>query len=312
MCDLTNPIFTDADKAREHLEKLYWPNGPVCRHCGNADIERITRLTGKSTRPGVLWCNECNKPFSVTVGTVMEDSKIPLNKWVLAFHLMASSKKGMSAHQLHRMLGVTYKTAWFLCHRIREAMDDAEPNKNGGPLGGEGKIVEADETFVGGKKTNRAHGEAAPKKAVITLVERDGRARSFHVANVTAKTLGPIIRKNASRKSTLNTDEAAPYVRLGREFAAHHAVDHSRDEYAYKLDGRTVSINAAENYFSILKRGINGVYHSVSEAHLHRYLAEFDFRYSNRSKLGFEDAERAAKAIMGAEGKRLTYNQPLI
>jgi transposase-like protein len=149
MTDLTNPIFTDADKAREHLERLYWPTGPVCRHCGNTDATRITKLAGKSTRPGVLWCNECNKPFSVTVGTVMEDSKIPLNKWVLAFHLMASSKKGMSAHQLHRMLGVTYKTAWFFAHRIRESM--GEDVASGGPLGGEGKTVEVDETYVGGK-----------------------------------------------------------------------------------------------------------------------------------------------------------------
>jgi transposase-like protein len=171
MSDLTNPIFTDANKAREHLERLYWPTGPICRHCGNADSSRITKLAGKSTRPGVHWCNECNKPFSVTVGTVMEDSKIPLNKWVLAFHLMVSSKKGMSAHQLHRLLGVTYKTAWFLAHRIREAMDDAEPNKTGGPLGGEGKIVEADETVVGGKSKNRAYRETAPKKAVFTLVD---------------------------------------------------------------------------------------------------------------------------------------------
>ena len=151
MTNLTDPIFTDADRAREHLETLYWPNGPVCRHCGNADPARITKLSGKSTRPGVLWCNECEKPFTVTVGTVMEDSHLPLNKWVLAFHLMASSKKGMSAHQLHRMLGVTYKTAWFLCHRIREAMTDEAPNKTGGPLGGDGKVVEADETVVGGK-----------------------------------------------------------------------------------------------------------------------------------------------------------------
>jgi transposase-like protein len=187
MSDLTNPIFTDANKAREHLEKLYWPTGPTCRHCGNADHKRITKLAGKSTRPGVHWCNECNKPFSVTVGTVMEDSKIPINKWVLAFHLMASSKKGMSAHQLHRMLGVTYKTAWFLCHRIREAMADAEPNKTGGPLGGKGKIVEADETVIGGKTKNRAFRDPAPKKAVVTLVERDGRARSKHVANIDAK-----------------------------------------------------------------------------------------------------------------------------
>jgi transposase-like protein len=312
MSDLTSPIFVDPDKAREHLEKLYWPTGPVCRHCGNADANRITKLAGKSTRPGVHWCNECNKPFSVTVGTVMEDSKIPLNKWVLAFHFMASSKKGMSAHQLHRMLGVTYKTAWFLCHRIREAMDDPAPNKNGGPLGGEGKIVEADETVVGGKKTNRAFRDPAPKKAVVTLVERDGRARSKHVANIDAKHLRSHVMKNVSRKSMLNTDEASYYVKMGREFADHRTVDHSRSEYAYKYDGKTVSTNAAENYFSIFKRGITGVYHSISEAHLHRYLAEFDFRYNNRSKLGVEDAERAAKAVMGAEGKRLTYNQPRI
>ena len=172
MTDLSGPIFTDPNKAREHLERLYWPNGPVCRHCGNADASRITKLTGKSTRPGVYWCNECDAPFSVTVGTVMEDSKIALNKWVLAFHLMASCKKGISAHQLHRMLGVTYKTAWFLCHRIREAMADYESNKSGGPLGGKEKVVEADEIVVGGKAKNGAKREPAPKKAVVTLVER--------------------------------------------------------------------------------------------------------------------------------------------
>jgi transposase-like protein len=312
MTDLTNPMFIDANAAREHLERLYWPHGPVCRHCGNADSKRITKLSGKSTRPGVFWCNECDKPFSVTVGTVMEDSKIPLNKWVLAFHLMSASKKGMSAHQLHRMLGVSYKTAWFLAHRIREAMGDPEPNKSSGPLGGKDNVVEADETVVGGKAKNRAFGEPAPKKVVLTLVERDGRARSFHVANVTAKKLRPIIVKHASRKSTLMTDEASHYVKMGREFADHKAVDHSRSEYAYKLDGRTVSTNNAENYFSIFKRGVIGTYHSISEAHLSRYLAEFDFRYSNRSKRGVEDTERAAKAIKGAEGKRLTYYQPVV
>ncbi len=312
MADLTNPIFTDADKARKHLESLYWPRGPVCRHCGNADPKRITKLRGKSTRPGVHWCNECDKPFSVTVGTVMEDSKIPLNKWVLAFHLMAASKKGMSAHQLHRMLGVTYKTAWFLCHRIREAM--GETVASSGPLGGESKIVEVDETYVGGKAKNRAHGEPAPKKAVVSLIERDGRARSFHVATVTAKTVRKIIATNVSRKSTLMSDEANFYSRVGAEFAAHHAVDHTRKEYAYAdlPSGHTVSINVSENFYSILKRGITGTYHSISEAHLHRYLKEFDFRYNNRSKLGVEDAERAAKAVLGAEGKRLTYNQPAV
>jgi transposase-like protein len=310
MTNLTAPIFTDANSAREHLEALYWPTGPVCRHCGNADANRIKKLKGKSTRPGVYWCNECDAPFSVTVGTVMEDSKIPLNKWVLAFQLMASSKKGMSAHQLHRMLGVTYKTAWFLCHRIREAMNDPEPNKNGGPLGGKDKVVEADETLIGGGAKNRAHGEPAPKKAVVTLVERDGRARSKHVANIDAKHIRPFVMKNTSRKSTLHTDGAAYYTRMGREFADHKAVDHSRSEYAYRLDGKTVTTNHAENYFSILKRGIYGVYHSVSEAHMSRYLAEFDFRYSTRAKLGFSDDERADLAVKGAEGKRLTYNQP--
>jgi transposase-like protein len=238
MTDITAPIFIDANAARDHLESLYWPNGPVCCHCGNADAKRITKLAGKSTRPGVRWCNECEKPFSVTVGTVMEDSKIPLNKWVLAFHLMASSKKGMSAHQLHRMLGVTYKTAWFLCHRIREAMDDPEPNKSGGPLGGKGKIVEADETVVGGKFKNRAYRETAPKKAVFTLVERDGRARSFHVANINAKNLRPIVMTNTSRNNTFMTDEAAYYTKMGREFSAHHTVDHSRGEYAYNFTER--------------------------------------------------------------------------
>jgi transposase-like protein len=313
MINLTDPIFTDADKAREHLETLYWPNGPVCRHCGNADPKRITRLAGKSTRPGVLWCNECDAPFTVTVGTVMEDSKIPLNKWVLAFHLMASSKKGMSAHQLHRMLRVTYKTAWFLCHRIREAMLEASPNSTGG-LGGEGKVVEVDEAYVGGRGKNRAFKDPAPKKAVVTLIEREGRVVSFHIANVTAEAVRPIIFKHVSRKSALMTDESNVYTKLGREFASHHSVDHARSEYAYfdKPSNRVVSINVSENFYSILKRGIIGTYHSISEAHLHRYLAEFDFRYNNRSGLGIEDTERAAKALKGAEGKRLTYNQPLI
>ncbi len=313
MTDLTNPMFIDANAAREHLERLYWPNGPVCRHCGNAEAKRITKLSGKSTRPGVFWCNECDKPFSVTVGTVMEDSKIPLNKWVLAFHLMSASKKGMSAHQLHRMLGVSYKTAWFLAHRIREAMDGPSPASGGG-LGGEGKIIEVDETYVGGKGNNRAHRKSSPKKAVVSLIERDGRVASFHVANVTAETVRPIIMTHANRKSALMSDESNVYTKLGREFASHHSVDHSRDEYAYfdKRSAYTVSINISENFYSIFKRGITGVYHSISEAHLHRYLAEFDFRYNNRSKLGVEDTERATKAMLGAEGKRLTYYQPVV
>jgi transposase-like protein len=309
MCDLLNPIFTDADKARAHLEALYWANGVTCRHCGNADATRIKTLTGKSTRPGVRWCNECDKPFTVTVGTVMEDSKIPLNKWVLAFHLMTASKKGMSAHQLHRMLGISYKSAWFLCHRIREAMGDTSHTEEGG-LGGANKVVEADETYIGGKAKNRAHRKPAPKKAVVSLVERDGKVHSRHVADVTAKTVREVIVTNVNRASSLHTDEATIYPKTGEEFASHVTVNHSANEYARM--GGYAHINTAENYYSILKRGITGVYHSISEAHLHRYLKEFDFRYNNRSKLGVEDAERAAKAVKGAEGKRLTYNQTAI
>ena len=240
MCDLTNPIFTDAEKAREHLEGLHWPNGPICRHCGNADPTRITKMNGASLRSGVYQCNECRKPFSVTVGTAMERSKIPLNKWLLAMHLMMAGKKGVSAHQIHRMLGITYQSAWFMCHRLREGMREME-DATASALGGKDKVVEVDETIVGGKAKNRAYRKPAPKKAVVTLVERGGRARSKHIANIDAEHLRPFVVKNASRKSTLNTDEASYYVKMGREFADHKAVDHSRKEYAYKDGGRTVS-----------------------------------------------------------------------
>ncbi len=307
MCDLTNPIFTDPDKAREHLERLHWPDGPVCRHCGNADQNRIVKLAGKSTRPGVYKCYECEKPFSVTVGTAMERSKIPLNKWLLAMHLMMSSKKGISAHQIHRMLGITYQSAWFMCHRLREGMRDMSHTDTGG-LGGANKVVEVDETYVGGKAKNRAYKEPSPKKAVLSLVERNGRVTSFHIANVTAETVRPLIVSNANRASALMSDESVIYPKLGKEFADHGTVNHSANEYA--RIGGFVHINTAENFYSILKRGIIGIYHQVSEAHLHRYLAEFDFRYSNRSGLGVEDAERAAKALKGLEGKRLMYRQP--
>jgi transposase-like protein len=305
--NITDPRFTDETKAREYLETQRWPNGPICPHCGNADQAKIGALNGEAHRPGLYQCNECRQQFTVTVGSVMERSKIPLNKWLMAMHLMGAGKKGTSALQMSRMLEITYQSAWFLCHRIREAMTDEEPNASGGPLGGPDKVVEADETVVGGRAKNRAYREPAPKKMVATLVERGGRVRSKHVANIDAKTLRPFIMKNASRKSTLNTDEASYYVKMGREFDKHHAVDHSRNEYAYKLDGRTVSVNSAENYFSIFKRGVYGTFHSISEQHLHRYLAEFDFRYNNRSKLGIEDTERVARIAAGAGGKRLTY-----
>lgn len=299
MLDLTNPIYFDADKAREHLEGLHWPNGPICPKCG--ETERVTRLKGKSTRPGVVMCNACRKPFTVTVGTIFERSKIGLNKWLLGFRLMAGSKKGISAHQLHRSLGITYKSAWFMAHRIREAMD-MEPE---GPLGGPDKVVEADETFVGGKAKNRATRKPAPKKAVVALVERDGHARSFHVANVNAKHLRGLIVTNVSRDAHLMTDESHVYTSVGREFNGHSVVNHSAKEYV--STGGFKHSNTAENFFSIFKRGVIGTYHHMSEAHLGRYCREFDFRYNTRD---LTDAERTDEALTGARGKRLTYRQP--
>lgn len=307
MTDMSAPHFHDEDAAREHIEASRWPNGVNCPLCGSLNVMQM----GGKTQAGMFLCRDCTGKFTCRTGTVMERSHIPLHKWLLAMMLLSSSKKGMSAHQMHRMMGITYKSAWFLCHRVREAMGDDAPASKGG-LGGAGKIVEVDEAYIGGASKNRAHGKPAPKKAVVSLIERDGRAASFHVASVTAKTIRPIIVRHVSRASALMTDELNLYTKLGREFASHEAVDHSRDEYAYydKKTDRVVSINVSENFYSILKRGITGVYHSVSEAHLHRYLKEFDFRYNNRSGLGVEDDERAAKALKGVEGKRLTYNQP--
>lgn len=298
MCDLTNPAFTDEDKAREYLEKSRWPDGPVCPSCGQLDS--VKALGGKSMGAGWYHCSDCREKFTVRSGTLYERSHIALHKWLLATHLMTSSKKGISAHQLHRMLGVTYKTAWFMAHRIREAMTPIAPPS----LGGEGKVVEVDETEIGGKAKNRAYRRRVPKKAIVmTLVERGGAARSTRVASVSPKSLRPAVVKSASRKSRLMTDDAKWYVRIGEEFAGHDSTNHSQREYV-RGDAHT---NTAENFFSILKRGIIGTYHHVSEAHLDRYLAEFDFRYSHRAKLGVNDGERAALALKGIEGKRLTY-----
>lgn len=298
--DLTKPIYHDNDAAREHLESLLWPNGPVCPRCGVIG-DRITKLKGKSTRPGVHKCKDCRKPFTVTVGTVMERSKIPLCKWILAAQLMASSKKGMSAKQLERMLNVTYETAWFLFHRLRECAIDPNP----GPIGGENKVVEADETYVGGKAKNVHNGKPVPKKAaVVSLVERDGEVRSFHVTKVNAKTLRPILVKHASRKSYLMTDESLIYPKVGREYAGHGKVNHKAGEY---VRGTFWYTNTVESYFALLKRGMMGSFHSVSEAHLYRYLAEFDFRHNTRH---LSDSERGDALLCGASGKRLMYNQP--
>ena len=298
MADITDPIFHDEIKAREHLESLRWPDGPWCAHCGSLNVKR---LEGKSYTPGALYCRDCRKKFTVAIGTLFERSHIPLHKWVLAFHLMAASKKGMSAHQLHRMLDVTYKTAWFMGHRIREAM--REP-AGSGPLGGENKVVEVDETFVGGKAKNRkSTAPVLPKEAVMALVERGGRVRSFHVASVDAKNLRPILTAQLDRKSYLMTDESMVYTKTGREFGGHGTVNHSIEEY---VRGGFWHTNTVESYFAILKRGIYGVYHHVSPKHLKRYVGEFDFRYNAR---GISDAARANAALRGIEGKRLTYRR---
>jgi transposase-like protein len=296
-------IYTDENAARKHLERLMWPDGPVCPHC--LEVNQATKLQGKSTRPGVYKCRPCQRPFSVTVGTVFERSKVPLHQWVYATHLLTSSKKGISAHQIGRMLGVTYKTAWFMCHRIREAMRPSEFT----PMGGSGKIVEADETMIGhiegaNWKTKRKGNQF--RNWVFALVERGGVARTFHIDGTTVGTLVPILRTNVSRESYLMTDQASWYKSVGKEYADHGAVDHTSGEY---VRGEITS-NTVEGYFSIFKRGMKGVYQHCSEKHLHRYLSEFDFRYSNRVALGVDDAIRAAKALEGIKGKRLTYRRP--
>ena len=311
MCDLNNPIFTDADAARKHLESVIWPDGPVCPHCGS--VEGISKVRGrkKSHRPGLYYCNACKGTFTVTVGTVFERSKVPLNKWLLATHLLCSSKKGMSAHQIHRMLGVTYKTAWFMAHRIREAMREIDP----APMGGGGKTVEADETYIGNTKAAKRRdvllpgkgwvqrGGGSEKLKVVSLVERGGRARSVHVRSLTTNSVGAILRQNVVRKTTkLMTDKANIYKAVGREFLTHESVDHGK----YEWSRGTVHTNTIEGFFSIFKRGMRGVYQHCSEAHLQRYLHEFDFRYSNNK---ITDAERTGEALKGIIGKRLTYRR---
>jgi transposase-like protein len=301
MSDISNPIFHDEAKAIAHLEASRWPNGPYCPYCGSFGVHRM----GGKTQTGMFLCNDCREKFTARVGSVMERSHIPIHKWLLAMHLMAASKKAMSAKQIERMLGLSYKSAWFLCMRIREAM--TEPKA--GPIGGEGKIVESDESFVGGKKKNVHKGKPTPKKhAVHALVERGGGARVTHVADVTAKTLRKNLRKLADRKSELHTDEALAYHWMGsKEFAKHRSVNHSQDEYYRYEDG--AGTQSAESFFAILKRGVYGTFHSISEQHLQRYCDEFQFRWNNRASLGVEDFQRAAAILKGIEGKRLTYRR---
>lgn len=318
--------FHDEAAAFTELEAFLWADGPICPHCGALD--RIYALNGVRSKPskkhpegverhGLKKCGHCRKQFTVRVGTVFEDSHAPLHKWWQAIHLMCSSKKGISAHQLHRILEVQYNTAWFMAHRIREAMrvGGLEP-----PMGGDGGVVEVDETIYGraathpkgrgpfgAKLTNSAH-----KNVILALVERGGSVRSYHVAGSTVGEVIPIVRANVSHEAQVMTDKAALYrKRLPGHFASHDAVDHSRKEYARYEDGRPpIHTQTVENYFSVFKRGMRGTYQHCKEKHLHRYLAEFDFRYNNRTALGVEDVPRTKKAVIGAKGKRLTYRQP--
>jgi transposase-like protein len=307
---LKNPIFQDETAARDWLEAHVWANGRVCPHCGNVDQDKITKLEGKAHRPGVYQCNEpaCREQFTVTVGTVFERSKIPLTKWLAALFLMTASKKGISAHQVHRMLGISYKSTWFMMHRLREAM------RTGGllpPMGEGGGAVEVDETFIGRVKGEPVRAGSLHKNAVLSLLDRDsGQVRSFHIDAATANEVTPIIRANLSKEARLMTDRATWYRKVGKEFASHETVDHMHDEYARYEGERMITTNTTESYFSVFKRGMKGTYQHCSEKHLHRYLAEFDFRYNNRSALGVVDTERAETLAKGISGKRLTYRRP--
>jgi transposase-like protein len=298
-------IYTDETAARKHLEGLLWPNGPICPHCGVEN--EATELKGKSTRPGVWKCRACEKPFTVTVGTVFERSKIALNLWVYATDLMTSCKNGVSAHEIHRRLRVTYKTAWFMMHRIRKALEDISPV----PMGGEGGQIQADETYYGNtsnrSKARRA-GRKPRKEAVVALVDpAKGTARAFHMElGVGVSEVRDVLFTNADRKSTLVTDESALYIKTGKQFAEHQTMVHSGREYVNK-DGFTT--NNVENYFLQFKRGMRGTYIHAEPQHLQRYLNEFSFRYSNRAGLGVNDAERAERALKGIVGKRLTYQR---
>lgn len=309
---LKNPIFQDETKAREWLERRVWPKGPICTHCG-ATGDDVTKLEGDKHRSGLYQCNQCREQFTVTVGTVFERSKIPLTKWLAALFLMTASKKGVSAHQVHRMLGVSYKSTWFMMHRLREAM------RSGGlePLGGKGKIVEADETYFGKAETMHVsksrHGRPYTKRGhfmnnrpILALIERGGQVRSFHVAVADQATVCNIVRENVDSESKVHTDESKLYSKGLMGVLRHRRVKHTAGEYVRG----DVTTNTVESYFSIFKRGMRGTYQHCAEKHLHRYLAEFDFRHNNRIALGVNDTMRAENLAAGIVGKRLTYRRP--
>lgn len=311
MSVLSKSYFYNEADAFEHVEAILWPEGPVCPHCGNVDkhykLEGVRSKASKKNpegieRHGLYKCAECRKQFTVRIGTIFEESKLPLHIWLQAIHLVCSSKKGISAHQLHRVLEITYKSAWFLHHRIREALR----SDDNGPMGGPEKYVEADETYIGRLKGSPKGRGTGHMNTVVTLVERGGKARSFHIPSATIKAVSKIVSDNVDRETALMTDEARMYPRIGKEFARHEMVNHSKSEWG-RGDANT---NTIEGFFSIFKRGMKGVYQHCAEHHLHRYLAEFDFRYNNRAKLGVDDQQRSEIALQGFKGRRLTYRQP--
>jgi transposase-like protein len=302
MSILSRPEFHDEEAALAYVEARLWPQGPECPKCGV--VNEATKLKGKSTRPGTYKCRACRKPFTVKVGTIFEASHVPMHLWLQAIHLMCSSKKGISSNQLHRTLEVTLKTAWFMSHRIREAMRSGDL----APFGGNGGAVEADETFIGrepGKEVKRAYHH---KMKVLSLVDREtGRARSVVVDDLKPSTVAPILRDNIAKEARLMTDEATHYVEVGCEFSEHGVVNHTRDEYVRG----DIYTNTVEGYFSVFKRGMKGVYQHCGKQHLHRYLAEFDFRYNHRIANGVDDSQRAERAIVAVQGKRLLYRDSL-
>jgi transposase-like protein len=296
--------FHIEEAAYAFVEARIWPEGPVCPHCGG--VERIGKMGGKSTRVGTYKCYQCRKPFTVKIGTIFEASHVPMHIWLQAMYLIAGSKKGISSNQLHRTLGVTLKTAWFMSHRIREAMRSGDLS----PFGSDGGIVEADETFIGSepnaKEFSKARSGYHHKMKVLALVDRaTGRSRAFVIDHVALDIVVPILRANIDREAHMMTDEHSVYRRLRRHFANHDHVKHNAGEYGRGI----IHTNTIEGYFSIFKRGMKGVYQHCQKKHLHRYLAEFDFRYSNRAALGCNDSDRTDELVRGIVGKRLTYQR---
>lgn len=295
---LNAPHLHSEEAAIKFVEARVWPYGATCPKCG--ERKRVSQMNGKSTRKGLYKCYVCRKPFSVKIGTIFEDSPLSLHLWLQAIYLIAASKKGISSNQLSRVLGITLKSAWFLSHRVRLAMEATNPV----PMGGKGIMVEADETYIGRKPGKRAHAGWGHKNVVFSLVQRGGKVRSTHLSGAKFDQIKTVLAESVLPESHLMTDQAKMYKKIGKDFAKHSTVNHSIGEYVRRKKFHT---NTVEGFFSVFKRGMKGVYQHCSSEHLHRYLSEFDFRYNNRTALGVEDGERAENLIRGVVGKRLTY-----